>query len=64
MDLVGRICRIAVVVSVVSVLPARAGAQGSRLDGERDRQPARATLAIVGGLLIDGHEGPPEPQSI
>jgi imidazolonepropionase-like amidohydrolase len=24
-----------------------------------DSQPAKATLAIVGGLLIDGHDGPP-----
>jgi imidazolonepropionase-like amidohydrolase len=33
-------------------------------DGERDPQPERATLAIVGGLLIDGHEGPPLPGGI
>lgn len=33
--------------------------QTARLDGERDTQPPRATLAIVGGTLIDGHEGPP-----
>lgn len=33
--------------------------QTARLDGERDVQPARATLAIVGGMLIDGHEGAP-----
>lgn len=25
----------------------------------KDPQPARATLAIVGGMLIDGHQGPP-----
>ena len=30
-------------------------------DGEPDPQPAAADLAIVGGLLIDGHEGPPLP---
>lgn len=36
-----------------------AAAQSPRLDGERDAQPARATLAIVSGMLIDGHEGPP-----
>ncbi|MCY3846523.1 MAG: amidohydrolase family protein [Acidobacteria bacterium] len=28
-------------------------------DGEADPQPAAADLAVVGGLLIDGHEGPP-----
>jgi imidazolonepropionase-like amidohydrolase len=27
--------------------------------GERDAQPPKASLAIVGGMLIDGHEGPP-----
>ena len=27
--------------------------------GERNPQPPKATLAIVGGMLIDGHEGPP-----
>ena len=29
------------------------------LVGARDVQPSKATLAIVGGMLIDGHEGPP-----
>ena len=29
-----------------------------------DPQPARATLAVVGGVLIDGHEGPPLPNSV
>jgi imidazolonepropionase-like amidohydrolase len=38
--------------------------QAQRLDGERAPQPAKATLAIVGGLLIDGHEGPPRSQSV
>ena len=28
-------------------------------DGEPDPQPATADLAIAGGLVIDGHEGPP-----
>ncbi|MGE4085393.1 MAG: amidohydrolase family protein [Vicinamibacterales bacterium] len=32
--------------------------------GERDAQPNRATLAIVGGMLIDGHEGPPRHHSV
>jgi imidazolonepropionase-like amidohydrolase len=27
--------------------------------GERNAQPPKVTLAIVGGMLIDGHEGPP-----
>lgn len=36
------------------VAPVTAGAQFAS-----DPQPAKATLAIVGGLLIDGHEGPP-----
>jgi imidazolonepropionase-like amidohydrolase len=29
-----------------------------------DPQPPKATLAIVGGLLIDGHEGAPVPNSV
>jgi imidazolonepropionase-like amidohydrolase len=29
-----------------------------------DPQPTRATLAVVGGVLIDGHEGPPVPNSV
>ena len=33
-------------------------------DGQRDAQPESATLAVVGGLLIDGHEGPPLPGGI
>jgi imidazolonepropionase-like amidohydrolase len=32
--------------------------------GERNPQPAKATLAIVGGMLIDGHEGPPVPHAV
>jgi imidazolonepropionase-like amidohydrolase len=32
--------------------------------GERNPQPPKATLAIVGGMLIDGHEGPPVPHSV
>lgn len=32
--------------------------------GERDPQPAKVTLAIVGGMLIDGHEGPPVPHAV
>ena len=44
--------------------PCLAGAQRAQLDGERDPQPAKATLAIVGGMLIDGHEGPPQHRSI
>jgi imidazolonepropionase-like amidohydrolase len=43
-------------VALTGVLPARA--QSTRLDGERDPQPAKATLAIVNGRIIDGHEGP------
>jgi adenine deaminase len=64
MSLVSLFYRMAIVVTIASLHPALAAAQAHRLDGERDSQPARATLAIVGGLLIDGHEGPPQPQSI
>ncbi len=41
---------------------ARPGAQ--TFDGAPDPQPAAADLAIVGGLLIDGHEGPPLPGAV
>jgi imidazolonepropionase-like amidohydrolase len=49
---------------LLALVPSGAAGQTERLDGQRDPQPARATLAIVGGLLIDGHEGPPRPHSI
>src|SRR5262245_58264260 len=44
----------------------QAGGQNARRygGGERDPQPAKATLAIVGGMLIDGHEGPPVPHAL
>lgn len=32
--------------------------------GDRDPQPPRATLAVVGGMLIDGHEGTPVAHSV
>jgi len=35
-----------------------------RLVGARDTQPAKATLAIVGGTLIDGHEGQPQSHAV
>lgn len=56
--------RTATACTIACLLPLVAAAQTPRLDGERDSQPTRATLAIVGGLLIDGHEGPPQPQSV
>jgi imidazolonepropionase-like amidohydrolase len=49
---------------VLLVFPLTTHAQPSRLEGARDPQPPRATLAIVGGLLIDGHEGPPTPHAV
>lgn len=42
---------------LAAVVPA--SAQTGRLDGEQDQQPTKATLAIVNGRIIDGHEGPP-----
>ena len=50
--------------ALVPILVCAAPAAGQRFDGERDSQPETATLAIVGGLLIDGHEGPPLPGGI
>ena len=32
--------------------------------GDRNAQPPKVTLAIVGGMLIDGHEGPPVHHSV
>jgi hypothetical protein len=34
-----------------------ASSETGRLDGERDTESNGAPLAIVGGTLIDGHEG-------
>jgi imidazolonepropionase-like amidohydrolase len=47
-------------------LSAPAATQGQRRygGGEHDPQPAKATLAVVGGMLIDGHENPPTPHSL
>ena len=49
----------AVLAAAVVALP---GAQ--TFDGQLDAQPAEVDLAIVGGLLIDGHEGPPLPGAV
>ena len=49
----------AVLIAAAVALP---GAQ--RFDGEADPQPAEVDLAVVGGLLIDGHEGPPLPGAV
>lgn len=42
------------------------GLAGTDLEGQTfsDPQPKKATLAIVGGYLIDGHEGPPLHHSL
>jgi hypothetical protein len=50
--------------TLVVTLACAGSAAAQPFDGERDPQPERATLAIVGGLLIDGHEGPPLPGGI
>ncbi len=50
----------AVALSLAVASPALA----QPFDGQRDAQPESATLAVVGGLLIDGHEGPPLPGGI
>ena len=50
----------AVVVSLAAATPVLA----QPFDGQRDAQPESATLAIVGGLLIDGHAGAPLPGGI
>ena len=50
-------------LAVVLAAAVVAAAAAQTFDGEPDPQPAEADLAIVGGLLIDGHEGPPLPSS-
>ena len=50
------------VAGVLGQLVVTAVAVAQPFDGEQDAQPQSATLAIVGGLLIDGHEGPPLPR--
>ena len=52
--------------SLAAVLAAAAVAlpAAQTFDGERDSQPSSADLAIVGGLLIDGHDGPPLPGAV
>ena len=54
------LCSAAVILSLAGTTPVLA----QPFDGQRDAQPESATLAIVGGLLIDGHEGPPVPGGI
>ena len=55
-------------VAVVSVGTATPGINAQEVrrygGGERDAQPSKVTLAIVGGMLIDGHEGPPTPHAV
>ncbi len=50
--------------ALAATLACAGPAAAQPFDGERDPQPESATLAIVGGLLIDGHEGPPLPGGI
>jgi imidazolonepropionase-like amidohydrolase len=54
------------VVVCLIALSAPAATQGQRRygGGEHDPQPAKATLAVLGGMLIDGHENPPTPHSL
>jgi len=50
------------------LLPPSAAAQSGATQRARavgrDPQPSKATLAIVGGYLIDGHDGPPLDNSV
>jgi len=60
-----RVC--AALAAMLLFAPAtHAGGQNARRygGGEQDPQPAKATLAIAGGMLIDGHEGPPVPHAM
>jgi imidazolonepropionase-like amidohydrolase len=53
-------CAVATVVTAQQS-PTRPGDTQNRQEhfGERDIQPSRATLAIVNGMIIDGHDGQP-----
>jgi imidazolonepropionase-like amidohydrolase len=53
-------------LAIALMLCARqSGAQERRYGGgDRDPQPPRVTLAVVGGMLIDGHEGRPVAHSV
>ena len=65
MGLTCRRCRTMFATAVVlTQFAGAAPGAAQRFDGEQDPQPQRATLAIVGGMLIDGHEGPPLPGAV
>ncbi len=64
MSCVRRFLLAAAVSTVLGSLPsADLGAQ-DRQPGARDTQPSSATLAIVGGMLIDGHGATPIQHSV
>lgn len=54
--------RVALVVALLFVAGAASPPPSAQIAS--DPQPPRATLAVVGGVLIDGHEGPPLPNSV
>jgi imidazolonepropionase-like amidohydrolase len=54
-----KFARAGTLLIIVALGPIRSQAQIAS-----DPQPSKATLAIVGGLLIDGHEGPPIYNSV
>jgi imidazolonepropionase-like amidohydrolase len=58
--------RCVLALSLAFVATTTSGAQQTRRygGGDRDPQPPKATLAIVGGMLIDGHEGTPVPHAV
>jgi imidazolonepropionase-like amidohydrolase len=55
--------QVVVTLALMSCLPGAAGGQ-DRQPKSRDVQPSRATLAIFGGMLIDGHGGTPIQQAV
>lgn len=54
----------AVTLYALALLVPTATALGQNRVGARDVQPSSATLAVVGGMLIDGHEGTPLQHAI
>ena len=56
--------RLRFALAAALALAAAALPAAQTFDGGPDPQPESADLAIVGGLLIDGHEGPPLPGAV
>jgi imidazolonepropionase-like amidohydrolase len=61
---ISRAVVIRAVVPFLLVVFVAAGSRTAHAQIASDPQPPAVSLAIVGGLLLDGHEGPPIPDSV